>query len=204
MTERPLANRIAVVTGASRGIGRAVAIELPRAGAHVIALGPRQGDHMRAGPLTPLAHLEPKQWDNVVAVNVTANLRLIRSLDHPLRASDAGRVVMLSSGAAHRAAMKAYWGPYAITKGAVDSMVRTYAAETEEMTPVKVMAVNPGPIRTMMRKQAMPGEDPSTLTTPEAVAPKIVALCLPSWTETGKLYDVSTDSVQVFQGPAAA
>ena len=154
------------------------------------------------GPLTPLAHLEPKQWDQVVAVNVTANLRLIRSLDPLLRASDAGRVVMLTSGAAHRAELKAYWGPYAITKGAVDSMVRTYAAETAELTPVRVMAVNPGPIRTMMRKQAMPAEDPMTLTTPEAIAPRILALCLPSWPETGKLYDIPTDRVLAYQGPA--
>ena len=81
-------------------------------------------------------------------------------------------------------------------------MVRTYAAETVGLTPVRVMAVNPGPIRTMMRKQAMPAEDPLTLTTPEELAPKILALCLPSWTETGKLYDFPTDRVMAYQGPA--
>ena len=155
------------------------------------------------GPLTPLAHLDPKEWDKIVAINVTANLRLIRSLDLLLRKSDAGRVAMITSGAAHRADLKAYWGPYAISKGAVDTMVRTYAAETSATTPIKVMAVNPGPLRTRMRAQAMPGEDAMTLRTPEDLAPKIVALCLPSWTETGKLYDFPSDATLEFRAPSA-
>ena len=116
--------------------------------------------------------------------------------------SDAGRVVLLTSGAAHRAELKPFWGPYAITKGAVDSIVRTYAAETRNVTKVRVMAVNPGPVRTRMRAQAMPGEDPASLRTPEELAPKLVQLCLPSWSETGKLYDAPTDRVLSFAEPA--
>ena len=245
---KPLADRVALVTGASRGIGRATALALAAAGAHVVALARTSGaleeldDAIRAGggsttlvpcsltdlpaldrlgealagrsgrldvfvgnggmlgPLTPLAQLDPKQWDTLVATNVTANLRLIRALDPLLRASDAGRVVLLSSGAAHRA--PAYWGPYAITKGAVDTIVRTYAAETATVSAIRVMAVNPGPLRTRMRAQAMPGEDPETLRTPEGLAPKIVDLCLPSWTETGRLYDFPSDRVLGFQVPA--
>ncbi len=137
-----------------------------------------------------------------MAVNVTANYRLIRSLDPLLRASDAGRVALLSSGAAHRADFRAYWGPYALSKGAVDSLVRTYAAETAT-APMTVMAVNPGPLRTRMRAAAMPGEDPEVLRTPDDLAPKLLALCLPSWTATGKLYDFPTDTVMSFQAPAA-
>ena len=244
-----LAGRVALVTGASRGIGRAAAIALAEAGAHVVALARTQGaledldDAIKAvgssatlvpvdikdfdaldrlgaalyerwgrldifvanagmlGPLTPLAHLDPKDWDKIVAINVTANLRLIRSLDLLLRRSDSGRVVMITSGAAHRAEMKAYWGPYAITKSAIDTMVRTYAAETVA-SPITVMAVNPGPLRTRMRAQAMPGEDAMTLRTPEELAPRILNLCLPSWAETGKLYDFPTDQLMMFAGPA--
>ena len=188
-----------------------MALELARAGAHIIALARTQGgleeldDAIRSagseatlvpcdlkdfealdrlgaaiferwgkldilignggvlGPLSPLAHVEPKQWEDVLAVNVTANWRLIRSLDPLLRAADAGRVVFISSGAAHAADFKPYWGPYAITKAALDALARTYAAETMNISKVKVMTANPGPLRTRMRAAAMPGEDPMSL-----------------------------------------
>jgi NAD(P)-dependent dehydrogenase (short-subunit alcohol dehydrogenase family) len=147
------------------------------------------------GLLTPLHQLDPKTWDDVLAVNVTANWRLIRSLDPLLRLSGAGRVAFITSGAASRSDLRAYWGPYATSKAALDALARTYAAETVNTSNIRVMLINPGPLRTRMRATAMPGEDPQTLRTPEDLAPKIVEMCSPDWTETGKLYDFPTDRI---------
>jgi NAD(P)-dependent dehydrogenase (short-subunit alcohol dehydrogenase family) len=138
------------------------------------------------GPSSPLSHVEPKAWDDVMAINVTANWQLIRHFEPLLKASDAGRVVFVSSGAAHNA--RAYRGPYGISKAALEALARTFATETES-TPVRVNLFNPGPTRTGLRAAVMPGEDPMTLPSADEVAEKIVALALPSFTESGKLYD---------------
>lgn len=238
--DKPLLGRVAVVTGASRGIGRAAALALAEAGAHIIALARTQGaleelddairtkggsttlvpvnikdleaiDRLGAaiyerwgkldillgnagvlGELSPITHIDQPIWDDVMAVNVTANYRLLRSMDPLLRASDAGRAIFVSSGAAH--SCRAYWGVYSVSKAALEALVRTYAAETVT-TPVKAMLLNPGPLRTAMRHKAMPGEDQSTLKTPEDLAPHIVTLAQPSWTETGKIYDFAKGGV---------
>lgn len=247
MAEKPLDGRVAVVTGASRGIGRAAALALAQAGAHVIAVARTQGgleeldDAIQAvgsgatlvplnltdyegidrlggaiherwgrldilvgnagvlGALMPLGHLTPEIWQKTLEVNVTANWRLIRSLDPLLRESDAGRAIFVTSGAAHKC--RAYWGAYSVSKAALDALVRTYAAETERTT-VRAMLLNPGPLRTAMRRSAMPGEDPETLKTPDDLAPLFVTLANPNWAETGKIYDFPGGRVLDFQPPA--
>lgn len=136
------------------------------------------------GDLTPLSHLEPKVYDELIAVNVTANYRLIRSLDLPLRASDAGRVILVSSGAAER--FRAFWGGYSISKAALNAMAMTYADEMAN-TKVRVNLVNPGATRTKMRAIAAPGEDPDTLPHPDELVDMFVELASPECTKNGEI-----------------
>lgn len=243
----PLFSRIALVTGASRGIGAAAALALARAGAHVVAVARTVGgleeldDAIRAaggaatlvplditdgeglarlaaalrerhgrldilvgnaavlGPVSPLDHITPRDWDEVMNVNVTANWQLIGAMDALLRRSDAGRAVFITSGAVHKP--RAYLGLYAVSKAALEALARTYAAETEN-TAVRVNLFNPGPTRTRMRAQLMPGEDPMTLPTPDEVAEKIVELCLPEFSDTGRFYDFPSRKLMSFRWPA--
>ncbi len=138
------------------------------------------------GTITPLSHLDIKDFDQAFAVNVTANYRLIRSLDALLRQSDAGRAVFVSSGASQSA--NSFWGLYAATKAALETMIKSYARELSTSS-VKANVYWPGAVRTAMRAKAMPGEDPDTLPHPREVAGKLVDMVSPAWTGTGLLYD---------------
>ncbi len=238
MTEkRPLEGRVAVVTGASRGIGYHAAKGFAAAGAHVVAVARTVGgleeldDEIKAaggsatlvpldlkdyegidrlgaaiferwkkldvllanagilGQLSPLGHVPPKIWDDVIAVNVTANWRLIRSLDPLLRQSDAGRVLFMTSVLARRT--RPFWGPYAASKAAVEALAATYAKEVEK-TPIKVVAIDPGRTRTALRAQAMPGEDPATVPHPTGIVPYLVEMASPDFDRTAVLFDFPT------------
>jgi len=220
--DKPLAGRIALVTGATRGIGRASALALAGAGAHVIAVGRTQGaleelddaivaagghrptlvpldltdgDGIDAlglaifqrhgqldvlvhaagmlGGLWPVAHVDPKLWDRVVATNLTCVYRLIRSLEPLLRRAGMGRALFLTSGAATQP--QAFWGSYSATKAALEALVRCWADEIEH-TNVRAVLVSPGPMRTRMRAEAFPGEDPDALPDPAEIGPMIVEL----------------------------
>jgi NAD(P)-dependent dehydrogenase (short-subunit alcohol dehydrogenase family) len=132
--------------------------------------------------LTPVAHIEPRDWAEVMAVNLTASWRLIRSCDPPLRASDAGRAVFVTTGLVLRP--RAYWGMYGASKAGMEHLVTTWAQEVEA-TSLRVNLVDPDIVATKMRAAAMPGEDPATIPQPADVAPGIAALCLPSETRNG-------------------
>jgi NAD(P)-dependent dehydrogenase (short-subunit alcohol dehydrogenase family) len=220
-----LKDAVALVTGASRGIGAATAAELARLGAHVVITGRTQGgleetdDAVRSlggsatllpldlavdgevdaigpsiyqrfgrldvlvhnagtlGRLTPVAHILPQDWADVLAVNLTAAWRLIRTCDPLLRDAEAGRAVFVTDARAR--APKAYWGPYGATKAGMEHLVLTWADEVRT-TPLRVNLFDPGVVATRLRAQAMPGEDPTTLPTPREVAPALAALCLPT------------------------
>ena len=236
MADTSFEGRLALVTGASRGLGRALCLALAERGANVIAVSRNKkdlealDDEIRAvgkpatlvpldlrkwdgiddlgrviferwkkldilvgnagtlGPMTPLAHIKPDEWQNVMDVNITANYRLIRSMDALLRASDAGRAVFISSSLTQD--VRAFWGAYATSKVALENIAFIYARETEK-TNLKVNVVNPGAMATAMRKEAYPGEDQSTLATPEDVAPLILKILSPEFMETGKRFEIA-------------
>jgi NAD(P)-dependent dehydrogenase (short-subunit alcohol dehydrogenase family) len=224
MTDKtlPLDGQIALVTGASRGIGRACALALAAAGAHIVATARTQGglesldDEIKAmtgqsatlvpldlalpegldqlglaihqrfghldllvhcgavlGALTPVSHVEPGLWERVMLVNATATYRLIRSTERLLKAAPSGRALFMTTGRVARP--KAFWGPYGASKAAMEHLVRTWADELEN-TPVRAALIDPNAMRTKMRAEAMPGEDPLDLPEPSEIGPMIVEL----------------------------
>ncbi|WIJ24200.1 SDR family NAD(P)-dependent oxidoreductase [Devosia sp. RR2S18] len=147
------------------------------------------GNAGQLGVLSPWAHIKPEDFEKVMTVNVTANYRLIRSVDLLLRQAPDGRAVFVSSGAARSA--RPFWGLYAASKAALDAMVKSYAGEIEN-TRVRANSFNPGPVRTAMRAKAMPGENPETLPTPAEIAPKLVDLVSPGLTQNGQLFSIQS------------
>lgn len=227
-----LQGRISVITGASRGLGAAIAKRFAGEGSHVVLVARTLGgleevdDAIRAaggaatlvpldltefdridemgaalarrfgridvlvgnagilGTLSPMGHIETQVWDRVIAVNLTANWRLIRSFDPLLRASDSGRAIFVTSGAADGA--HPYWGAYAVSKAALEAMVKTWAGEVTK-TPVKVNLVDPGALRTSMRAEAYPGEDPMTLRPAGEITDTFVELAEAASTRHGEI-----------------
>ena len=133
------------------------------------------------GDITPANHVTPKDWMRIIDVNMTAPYRLIRSLDPLLRESEAGRAVFVTSSVAR--APRAYWSAYAASKAGMETFVRCWAEEIEDITQIRANLLNPGGTRTQMRAKAMPGEDPSTLPNPSDIAPLIVDMLSASYSD---------------------
>ena len=234
-----LSGRIALITGASRGIGAAVARQFAREGAQVILTARTVGaleevdDAIRAeggaatlapldllehdgidpmaaslferfgrldvlvgnaamlGTLSPVAHSEPAKWRQVIDLNLMANYRLIRAVDPLLRASNAGRAIFVTAGAARQ--VSGYWGAYAVSKAGLEMLVRLYAAETAKTT-VRANLIDPGVIRTRLRAAAYPGEDASQHPLPETITGAFVEMAMPDFTESGALIQAKPDS----------
>jgi NAD(P)-dependent dehydrogenase (short-subunit alcohol dehydrogenase family) len=234
---KQLEGKVALVTGASRGLGFATAVHLAKAGAHIVATARTKGgleeldDAVKAagssatlvpmnitdldavdrlgasisqrfkklgilignagtlGKLTPLAHVEPKVWDESLAINLTSNYRLIRSMDALLQAAPAARAVFITSGLAYKCFP--YWGTYSIGKAALEALMKTYAAEVAT-TNIRVNCFSPGPTRTKMRATAMPGEDPETLPSADDVAAQILPMCMPEFSDNGGIWKFDT------------
>ena len=238
MTDKILEGRTALITGASRGIGRAVAKHFVEHGAHVIVTARTQGaleeldDEIQAmgghatlvpcdltkfetidqigaaiydrfgkldvlvgnagmlGTLAPIAHLDPKEWQKVIDINLTANWRLIRALDPLLRTSDAGRAIFVTSSVGHQA--RAFWGTYAVSKAALEMTAGIYAEETKK-TNVRVNLINPGGTRTSMRAEAIPGEDPQSVKAPESLNHLFLELASPAYDLTGQVIEADEE-----------